>query len=105
MFMYAIYDKKVDSYLTPFFAEDEKFAKRIVVNSLSAQSAFVQYPSDYVLCFMAVVQLHSGLVHQANDPEGVALIKDLIPVALKKFALDGTFERSVKTDEEKKKEN
>lgn len=104
MNMYAIYDKKVDSYLTPFFAEDDKFAKRIVVNSLSAQSAFVQYPSDYVLCFIALVDLSSGSIRQEHDAEGISLVKDLIPVALKKYALDGTFERSAK-DEEKAKEN
>lgn len=104
MNMYAIYDKKVDSYLTPFFAENDKFAERIVLNSLSAQSAFVQYPSDYVLCFMAVVDLSSGSILQEHDVKGISLVKDLIPVALKKYVLDGTFERSAK-DEEKKKEN
>lgn len=92
--VYAMYDKATKQYTTPYFADRDEVAKRILLNSLSAQSQLVLYPSDYSLYMVGVFCDETGSLHPVSEPQLVCEMRNLIPVGLRKYAIDGTYERS-----------
>lgn len=87
--MYAIYDDAVGEYLTPFFANTDKQAMQILRSSFSKESQLVMYPSNYTLWLLAKLDTVDGdlLIEKSQ----VSTLVNLIPPALKEFALDASF--------------
>lgn len=96
---YTIFDNVSKEFTVPFFCVSDEAACRIVKSSFSPQSSLVLYPSDYTLCCIGSFDTDEGNFESGRYP--VKDIKDLIPVFLRNFCLDGTFERGVE-DETKK---
>lgn len=87
--MYAIYDDAVSEYLTPFFANSDKQAMQVLRSSLAKESQLVMYPSNYTLWRLGDLDTEQGIVTQGSKSE-VSSLAELIPPALKQYALDGT---------------
>lgn len=90
MKMYSVFDNKIDEFVTPFFAESDKQAMRMIQNSLGSQSQLVLYPADYELFCLAEFNSGDGQLTGVNKHSVSKVIK-LIPIGLRKFALDGSF--------------
>lgn len=88
--MYAIYDSKINEYLTPFFAPGDKHALRILSGSLVGDSQLLLYPSDYSLWCLGDFDTEEGLLSQGAMKE-ISSIRNLVPVSLRSSALDGSF--------------
>ena len=91
--LYCVFDKKSKTANPPFPAVNDDVAKRSLVCSLNPESQLVMYPSDYELHFIG---WFSDETMELIDGRGSALqvsISDLIPPGLRKYALDGSYQR------------
>lgn len=98
--IYSIYDRATMDYAAPFFAVSDEAAFRAVKGAFSPQSQLCLYPSDYVIVCLGSFDSESG--HITSSVKELKEVKNLIPVALRQCALDGTYERGV---EDEKKED
>ena len=78
MILYAIYDKKAEYYLMPFFAESEIQAKRIVINSAmpDIDCSLYRFSQDFRLDKLAVLNPNNGKIH--SDVTTVAEVQSLL---------------------------
>lgn len=78
MILYAIYDKKAEYYLMPFFTESEVQAKRIVINSAMSDTdcALNRFSQDFRLDKLAVLNPNNGKIH--SDVTTVAEVQSLL---------------------------
>lgn len=88
--VYAIYDRATMTYSDPFYAFNDEDCFRAVRGAFAPNSQLVLYPSDYVVCVLGCWDSNEGSL-VASCPSEVKEIKNLIPVGLRKCALDGTF--------------
>ena len=88
--LFSVYDEKTKTYTVPFFAQTNEIAKRTVLGSFSSTSQLVLYPSDYILYCLGSIDDTTGAIEPVSAIR-INAISELIPVALRKFALDGTF--------------
>lgn len=94
--VYSIYDRATMDYSTPFFAVTDEAAIRAVKGAFNPQSQLILYPSDYVVYVLGEFDSESGSI--LSVVRELKEIKNLIPVSLREFALDGTFERGVEDE-------
>lgn len=87
--IYSIYDRATMEYAAPFFAPSDETAARCVRGAFDSHSQLVLYPADYVVKCIGSFDSETGTVDGAIRL--VEEIKVLIPVALRKYCLDGTF--------------
>lgn len=94
MMLFSVYDKKASLAGPLFEAQTLDVAKRMIVSSLSSESALVQYPADFSLRVLGEFNRDECVVLPEVDgdiaPFPVAV---LIPEHLRQFCLDGTFPR------------
>ena len=78
MILYAIYDKKAEYYLMPFFTESEIQAKRIVINSALADvdCSLNRFSQDFRLDKLAILNPNTGKIH--SDIVTVAEVQSLL---------------------------
>ena len=78
MHLYAIYDKKAEYYLMPFFTESEVQAKRIVINSAMSDidCSLNRFSQDFRLDKLAVLNPNNGKIH--SDVTTVAEVQSLL---------------------------
>lgn len=78
MHLYAIYDKKAQYYLMPFFTESEVQAKRIVINSALADAdcSLNRFSQDFRLDKLAILNPNNGKIH--SDITTVAEVQSLL---------------------------
>ena len=78
MHLYAIYDKKAQYYLMPFFTESEVQAKRIVINSAMSDTdcALNRFSEDFRLDKLAILNPNNGKIH--GDVSTVAEVQSLL---------------------------
>lgn len=88
--MYAIYDKKAETYSVPFHAYNHDCAKRIVIASMSDESFLQKYPSDYRLDCIGDFEDTFGMFQSPEKKEIVCELSNLVP---SKRVGDGTDER------------
>lgn len=68
--MYSIFDRKAESYASPFYAANDAAAMRLfVMEGQRDESMIRMFPSDYELCCVGDFDDQSGLV--SAPPKGV----------------------------------
>lgn len=87
--IYSIYDRATMEYASPFFAPSDETAARCVRGAFDPHSQLILYPGDYIIKCIGSFDSESGVVDGAI--RDVKEIKALIPVALRKNCLDGTY--------------
>lgn len=88
--LYSIYDRATMNYSDPFYALGKEDAVRAIRGAFGASSQLVLYPADYVICELGSFDSASGVLDVKSIVE-VEEIKNLIPVGLRQYCLDGTF--------------
>lgn len=88
--IFTLYDSATRTYSEPVLARSRDEAERIVRGSLSPQSQLVLYPSDYKLFFNGSYDDATGLF-SCDGVQEVELLTRMIPLGLRKYALDGSF--------------
>ena len=89
--VYSIYDRKAQSYSNPFLSATDEMAVRVVVSSISPQSQFALYPSDFQLYRLGSFSDSSGLF-TSDTVSPLSLIRDLVPSKYRDLALDGSYD-------------
>ena len=89
MKIYSIYDIATEQYAPPFFADNDKIAKKIVKGSFVAGSMLLQYPGDYVLWMLGDFDVEQGIITQGNKSE-LCSLSELVPPSLHDSVLDGS---------------
>lgn len=77
--MYAIFDKKAETYSIPFHAVNHDCAKRIVIASLHSDSFLQKYPNDYRLDCIGTFEDTFGMFDSPEKKEIVCEVSNLIP--------------------------
>ena len=91
---FSVLDRKADEYAPVFTAKNEDVARRMVVQSLNADSMLCQYPGDYTLVHLCDFDTETGqiIIVDGSFTHECGNLVELIPHGLTQFALDGSFD-------------
>ena len=89
MKIYSIYDTATEQYAPPFFADNDKIAKKIVKGSFVPGSMLLQFPGDYELWLIGDFGLDDGVIVQGAKSE-ICSLSELVPPSLYDSVLDGS---------------
>lgn len=99
MLLFSVYDKKASLAGPLFEAQTLDVAKRMIISSLSPESALVQYPADFSIHVIGDFNRDDCVI--LADVEGDTApfpVAVLIPDHLRQYCLDGTFPRGERNE-------
>ena len=94
MMLFSVYDKKASLSGPLFEAQNLGVAKRMIISSLSPESALVQYPADFSIRCLGDFDRDKCVISIDVEDDSVGYpVAVLIPDHLRPYCLDGTFPR------------
>ena len=101
MMLFSVYDKKASLAGPLFEANTLDVAKRMIVSSLSPESALVQYPADFSIHILGEFNRDECVLLADVDGDTAPFpVAVLIPDHLRQYCLDGTFPRGDKDEKQ-----
>lgn len=93
MMLFSVYDKKANLAGPLFEAQTLDVAKRMIISSLTPESALVQYPADFSVRILGEFNRDECFIVEAEGDTAPFPVAVLIPDHLRQYCLDGTFPR------------
>lgn len=76
-YMYGIYDKKTQVYMPPFTAINQGDAVREIMNLLTKDTKFTQFPDDYDLIELGSFNDSSGMIIGLTERKFICNLRTL----------------------------
>ena len=91
--LFSVYDTKANLAGPLFEAQTLDVAKRMIISSLTPESALVQYPADFSVRVLGDFNRDECYIIEAAGDIAPFPVAVLIPDHLRQYCLDGTFPR------------